>query len=224
MTPSPPKVARLPRNSLTRALIVEAAMSIFKDSGRDGLTFNRLGASLGASSTAVYRHFQGRAEILEAVTEELDRISLEGYEPSPRWQDSLLDLALRAWETAEKHPAAAANSFFIATGGDNELRAVDAVLQALHEAGYRGTQAVLYYQVFSNMVLGSSISHAGDLLLALESGQRIANIQRYSPAQPELYPFAGAVKDELSQVDRRKVYIQHVSMLITSFEQNAPRD
>ena len=130
---------------------------------------------------------------------------------------------MRAWDTAEKYPAAAANSFFIATGGENELRSVDAILQALHEAGYRGSEAVVNYQVFSNMVLGSGIALASDLLLEAESGNTIANIQEYSPPRPELFPYAEAVKHELSNFNRRNVYTQHVSMLISSFEQNAPR-
>ena len=98
--------ARLSRGSLTRGVIVDAALRVL-DEGQDGLTFARLGKELGASPTAVYRHFRSRSDILTALADELIRISIAGYQPSGSWEDSLRDLAYRAWRAFEQHPGAA---------------------------------------------------------------------------------------------------------------------
>lgn len=92
--------ARLQRGSLSREMIVESALRILDEHGPDALTFKRLGNELSAASTSVYRHFASRDQIMIAIAEELDRISLQDYEPHEDWRESLRDLAMRAWRTA----------------------------------------------------------------------------------------------------------------------------
>jgi len=212
MTQSESRPKRLRRNTLTKARIIEATLAILDTAGRDALTFTRLGAQLGASSTAVYRYFASRDDILIAIADELDRQSLDGYTPSEDWRESLLDLAIRAWTTAEQHPAAAVNSLFILTGGMNELRAVDAVLEALDKAGHHGRAAVLYYQAFANLVLAMSAANASRLLM--DTTGSATTIQEYHPADPRLYPYVEAVKSDLRKIDQREVFSNQVAFMI----------
>lgn len=69
-----PRPARKPRNSyhhgnLRRALLDEALATIRAD-GVEGLTLREIGARLGVSRTALYRHFADKSALLGAVATE----------------------------------------------------------------------------------------------------------------------------------------------------------
>ena len=57
-------VARKPRDSLNRSVIIEAGLAVVKREGLSGLTFQALGDELGAHATSVYRHFRDKDELL----------------------------------------------------------------------------------------------------------------------------------------------------------------
>ena len=147
---------RRKRGSITQDEIVTAALRLTDREGESALTFARLGHELKASPTAVYRHFANRNEILRALANHLDGISIDGYVPTDDWRRDLEDLGWRAWRTAITHPAAAAISLSLVSNGANELRAVEWVLRAIHCAGVSGRDAVVQYQVYTNLVLGSA--------------------------------------------------------------------
>jgi AcrR family transcriptional regulator len=73
MTPSK-RAARKPRRpyhhgNLRRALLDEAVATI-RDEGVDGLTLREIGARLGVSRTALYRHFADKRALLTALATE----------------------------------------------------------------------------------------------------------------------------------------------------------
>ncbi|MEW2395804.1 helix-turn-helix domain-containing protein [Streptomyces sp. NPDC046862] len=217
---------RLQRGTLSQGLIVGAALRILDEDGPDALTFQRLGKELSASATAVYRHFASRDHIMVAVAEELDRISLEEYEPHESWTESLRDLAIRAWNTALDHPAAAALCMGRVTRGAHELRAVDAVLEAFHRGGWRGREAVLHYQAFSNFILAMASNNAWRLVNQ-RFGAEVNWVQEYQPADPAAYPYAEAAKEHLRSIDMTDVFRRQTDILLTALEAEAatlPRD
>jgi AcrR family transcriptional regulator len=81
---------RYHHGDLGRALVQEAARTI-RDRGIDRLTLRAVGARLGVSRTALYRHFADKSSLLAAVAR-------EGFQTFRR------DL-LEAWETAGRGPA-----------------------------------------------------------------------------------------------------------------------
>jgi AcrR family transcriptional regulator len=94
---APPKrVARKPRRSyhhgnLRRALLDEALATI-RAEGVDGLTLREIGARLGVSRTALYRHFADKRALLTAV-------ATEGFR-------MLRQQLVAAWEGGGRGPAA----------------------------------------------------------------------------------------------------------------------
>lgn len=208
---------RLDRGTLTPALIVEAALRILDRDSSTGLTFSRLGRELGASPTAMYRHFPDRESILDAVGDRLIEESLHGYEPAETWQESLRNLAWRAWHTYAKHPSAASITYFRVTRRPNELRAVDAILQALSEAGLPLESAALAYHMYSQLVLSHAAANAS----------RIANMQSdsietntsfweqvYEPADPSEYPHYWEARDLVRATKLDEVFETLLEMFI----------
>ncbi|GGR89316.1 TetR family transcriptional regulator [Streptomyces humidus] len=201
-------------------------MRILDEDGPDALTFQRLGKELSSSATAVYRYFASRDHLMVAVADELDRISLEGYERHESWTESLRDLAIRAWNTALDHPAAAALCMGRVTRGAHELRAVDAVLEAFHRGGWRGRAAVLHYQAYSNFVLAAASNNAWRLVNQ-RFGAEVNWVQEYQSADPDAYPYAEAAKEYLRTVDMTAVFHRQTDILLAALEAESatlPRD
>lgn len=209
---------RRKRGSLSRDEIVAAALRLMDAEGESALTFARLGEELQSSPTAVYRHFTSRNELLEALGDHLDGISLEGYEPTDDWRADLTDLAWRAWRTAAAHPAAAALTFTLVANGTNELRAVEWILRALSVAGLRGRRAVIQYQAYATMVLGAAASYGARL--ANSGSREVADgwIQVYAPTDPSLYPHAEAAKADLAFINYEEVFEVQLEMYLTALD------
>jgi AcrR family transcriptional regulator len=77
--------------NLRRALLDEA-LSTIRAEGVEGLTLREIGARLGVSRTALYRHFADKAALLEAV-------ATEGFR-------TLREKLVAAWEEGGRGPAA----------------------------------------------------------------------------------------------------------------------
>ncbi|MEV8271996.1 TetR/AcrR family transcriptional regulator [Microbacterium sp. NPDC077184] len=214
---------RRKRGSLSAEEIVDAALRILDDQGEDSLTFARLGTTLGSAPTAVYRHFASRDDLLNALGDRLDAISLAGYAPTDEWRTDLEDLAWRAWRVAIAHPAASALAMSRITNGVNELRAVDAILRALERAGIRGREAVLQYQVYANIVVGSAAGHGARLSGRGEPRTPEGWVQAYTPTDPTLYPYAEALKSELRLIDYETVFAKHIEMYLDALAVLADR-
>src|ERR1700736_559912 len=81
---------RRPPDSLSREAILEAAEKIALRDGLSGLTFQAIGAELGAHPTSMYRHFRDKDEL---VLELVDGLPLRGYGgpavPTDDWRADL---------------------------------------------------------------------------------------------------------------------------------------
>jgi TetR/AcrR family transcriptional regulator, tetracycline repressor protein len=62
---------REPREPLTRERVVGAAIAVLDADGLAGLTMRRVGRELDAGAMSIYRHVDGREELLDLVLDEL---------------------------------------------------------------------------------------------------------------------------------------------------------
>lgn len=215
---------RLSRGTLTREVILEAALAILDEGQASKLTFARLGKELGASPTAMYRHFTSREDIVTAVADELIGLSIHDYKPSENWVDSLRDLAYRAWHAFAEHPAAATHTFYRVTLGPHETAAVEAILEELHKAGWSGPEAVERYRMFAHLVLALSGRHAARIAAAMEAGAAPGGHWRqdYQPANPSDYPRLNTLRLELQDQDEFSVYQKQVEALLVALKAELP--
>ena len=63
-----------------RAALLSAAATLFAERGYAGVTIEELGAAVGVSGPAVYRHFPGKAGVLAAILLDASRTLLDGAE------------------------------------------------------------------------------------------------------------------------------------------------
>ncbi|MFF2370329.1 TetR/AcrR family transcriptional regulator [Agromyces sp. NPDC058110] len=78
--PAPALTERGRQKADRRAAILSAAARQFAERGYAGVTIEDLGAAVGVSGPAVYRHFSGKSAVLAAILEDASRSLLDGAE------------------------------------------------------------------------------------------------------------------------------------------------
>ena len=127
---------------LTRARVVEAGLALLAERGADGLNMRALADALGTAPMSLYRHVRSKDDLLQAIVamvlERHDfRVPARGpwTERVASWMHALRDQLLRS-------PAVV--SILIEHGhyAPALLRATNALLGLLREAGFAGPEAV----------------------------------------------------------------------------------
>src|SRR5262245_10516653 len=96
---------RRKRDSLSRALILEAAERIATSDGLANLTFQALGKELEAHPTSIYRHFRDKDElVLELIDTLRDRSYGGRLEATDSWRDDLRSIAYHVHDHYLRYP------------------------------------------------------------------------------------------------------------------------
>ena len=155
------------RPALDRDRIITAALELIDETGVEALSMRSLGKHLGFEAMALYRHVEGREDLLEAVVDRL----MSGLElpPDPgTWQEYLKVVAHQVRGLAQQHPRAfplVATRHPAAPWLRPPLRSLDVVehfLSTLRAQGWSPTGAVEAYQAFSSFLLGYLLLEAAN--------------------------------------------------------------
>lgn len=94
--------------TLTRNIILSAALELVDDAGLSALSLRSLGKRLGVSQAAFYRHFPDKAALLEGICEQLWRLTYERFLALVQGGDAALDDAAPGASATPAAPAASA--------------------------------------------------------------------------------------------------------------------
>ncbi|TVZ03389.1 TetR/AcrR family transcriptional regulator [Trebonia kvetii] len=215
----------LPRGSLTRELLVRESLRLLDKDGVAGFSLPKLGRALGADPTAIYRHFASKDDLILAIADAMIEEGLSGIEPSECWIETLRDLARRARHTSLAHPAAASLTNYRTTQGPAEMRAVDIIIGALHQAGFTGKEAAVVYRAFGDFTLFWSGGEATFLALdeAAQRKDREAWTRAYLVADRTVYPDIWCVREELPVVKDDDIFETILSLVLGGIAARAPR-
>ena len=214
---------RRPRGSLNQRVILDAAFALAERGGLDAITFQALGAELGAHPTAVYRHFRDKDELLLAMIDELHAQTLaELPEPTGDWAADLAALARHTHAVFLRHPAVAAHAYRTARR-EHEFRIVERLIGCLRRAGLAPADAARVYRVYADFVLGYSALDAG--FASLEPATRHADLLswevQYRHLPPGEYPNIAAVADALPALDDPENFATAVDLMIEAIRARA---
>lgn len=92
--------------TLTRDIILSAALELVDDAGLSALSLRSLGKRLGVSQAAFYRHFPDKAALLEGICEQLWRLTYERFLALVQGADDVHDDAAPGAPAASGAPAA----------------------------------------------------------------------------------------------------------------------
>lgn len=165
-----PAVSTSSRVALSRERVLREAIEMIDRDGLEAVTMRSLGARIGVAPMALYRHVNGREDLLEGVVETLvDEVQVdpEGrLGGSDGWQALLQWLAHSVRQVAVEHPAIFP---LIATRHPaapwlrpplRSLRVVEEFLEGLTERGFTDKQAVRTYRTFTSFLIGHLLLEA----------------------------------------------------------------
>ncbi len=215
----------LPRGSLTRELLVRESLRLLDSGGVPGFSLPKLGRALGADPTAIYRHFASKDELILAIGDALIEEGFSGLEPSECWVRTLRETARRARRTALAHPAAASITSYRTTMGPAEMRAVDMILSALHEAGFTGKELAVTYRAFGDFALFWSGGEGSFNALddKTQQNDRDAWTRADLVADRAVYPAIWQVREELPVVQDEQIFETILSLVLDGLIARAPR-
>lgn len=100
-----PEPARGPRQSLSLAGIVRAAITVADAEGLAALSMRRIAAELESGAMSLYRYVPGKAELIELMLDEVYGEDLQELEAAEGdWRARLARFAHLQWATYHRHP------------------------------------------------------------------------------------------------------------------------
>src|SRR6266480_4211255 len=94
----------MPRDTLNREQVVNAAIDLLDSEGLEGLNMRALGKRLGSAATAVYWHVGSKDNLIALAG---DRVWSESARPDPAtvgWRAAAAAMATDLYATLTRHP------------------------------------------------------------------------------------------------------------------------
>jgi AcrR family transcriptional regulator len=150
----------VPRDTLTREQIVQAAIELLDDEGLEGLNMRALGRRLGSAATAVYWHVGSKENLIALAGDQAwNEIALPDLTATD-WRTAAADMGTDLYAMLIRHPwlLQAFGSFLIF--GPGKARHDDHNLAIYESAGFTGIQADQAAATVFTFVLGNALGPA----------------------------------------------------------------
>lgn len=143
-----------------RQEILDAALALTDEGGLDAVSMRAVAQRVGVTAMALYPHFSGKEALLDGL---VGRVLADLPRPDPdgSWQDRLGAMAHAVRELAHRHPSVVPLLFSRPAVTPDAVRVVDAIYQALLDAGVPPDQVARLERMLSTFVLGYVVSEVG---------------------------------------------------------------
>ena len=154
-----------------RQEILDAALALADEDGLDAVSMRAVAQRVGVTAMALYPHFSSKDALLDGL---VGRILADLALPDPAgpWPERLSGLAHAVRELARRHPAVVPLLFSRPAVTPDAVRVVDAIYQALLDAGVPPGQVARLERMLSTFVLGYAVSEVGGRFAAGTLGTR----------------------------------------------------
>ncbi|PKQ18641.1 MAG: hypothetical protein CVT68_02375 [Actinobacteria bacterium HGW-Actinobacteria-8] len=150
------------RASLSRDLVVTAALHALDREGPEKFTMRRLGRALGADPMAVYHYFPSKAELFDGVLDSVyEQIALPDPFPE-QGTEALMALAEAVYEVGRAHPRILPIMATRPIGSLAVFRQIEAVATRLVAAGARPSEALVMVNVTMFFTVGTLLAEVGE--------------------------------------------------------------
>ena len=208
-------------DALSRERIVEAAVELLDAAGEDGLTFRALTERLNTGPGAIYWHVANKSELLVAATDAVVAAALaiapaESADSPPR--DRIRAVALGLFDAIDEHPWVAAQ-LSASSYQSRTPRIFESVGRQVSALGVPRGSWFTATSVLLEYILGAAGQNAANARVLGPDGDRSEFVDAASRAWEELdpddYPFARAVADQLREHDDREEFLAGIDLILT---------
>jgi AcrR family transcriptional regulator len=146
------------RRTLTPERVVAEALTLIAQDGVEALTMRTLGTRLGVVPGALYRHVRSKEQLQDLVLDGvLAEVDCDINHALP-WAEQIKVLAHRLRNVLDDHPGAAGLLKTRDPLGPHSLAFAEAVLLALHSAGFPPREAGLAFFLILDYTIGFEVS------------------------------------------------------------------
>jgi len=201
---------------LTPDLIARTALRLLNDVGLDGLTMRLLAKELGVQAPTLYWHVKNKQQLLDAMADLIAAEVADGLEApglGTTWQEWIAELARKMRRTMLRYRDGARVSAGAYTTDPAVGRTVELTLRTLRDAGFPVSPAARAFPTVLHYTMGFTIEEQA------RTGADYAGENPYaakkSPFDPEKYPLAASVAEELITVDSDASFEHGLSIVLT---------
>lgn len=151
--------ARRGRPQLSRAAVIEAAVTLADEIGAHPLTLRKLAQHLGVSPMAIYHHVADKEQILDGM---VDAVFAEIDLPAEPdgWRDAMERRARATRVVLRRHPWAVGLLDSRSHPGPTTLAHHEWVIGRLREGGFSVARSALAFAVLDSFVYGFAVQEA----------------------------------------------------------------
>ena len=214
---------QVPRTTLNRDRVLQAALALADEHGLDGFSMRRLAQELGVVPMALYKHVANKDELLDGM---VDVVFGEIEDPSSGvdWRTALRRRALSARDALRRHPWAI-GLMEVRQPGPANLRHHNAVMGCLREAGLSFAMAIHAYSVQDAYIYGFALQEETLGLETPQSAGEAAQRRAAAVGGVEDYPYLAEIAERLpeSGYDNAIEFAWGLDLILDGLEQAAGR-
>jgi AcrR family transcriptional regulator len=152
----------MPRETLTRDQVVEAAIAILDEDGYDALSMRRLAQRLDAAAPTLYWHVKNRDGLLDLIADDIVGEMLAEIGSPVGWRAWMSALARALRDVLGRHAGVAPIIGLRPLAGTNASEALGRLLEALRRDGFTDEQAALAATTLTGWASGFAVLEARD--------------------------------------------------------------
>jgi AcrR family transcriptional regulator len=198
--------------------IIAVAGELLDDVGADAFTMRALAARLNTSTATLYRHFQGKDELMVYV---VDRFlgavpSRAAHRPPRTWQDIARARVMRLHEALSQHPNVVPLLTAEVPIGPHGLAVREATISELVRFGFSAELAARAYTTLAHYVVGfAAQQHAP----GAPGPRRAAQLRDYYLSlDPERFPSTVAAADALTTIPLEIEFAEGLQFILSGIE------
>ena len=144
------------KKPLSRAAILDAAVTLLDRDGMAGLSMRRLGAALGVEAMSLYNHIPSKEALLDGIHERI-LMSLDPPAQVRTWQAFVRHQAHALHRTLLAHPNTIPLFATRPAATPAAVERLDRYLDVLLEAGFKPVDALSIVQLVLQLVVGHAM-------------------------------------------------------------------
>ncbi|WP_326573801.1 TetR/AcrR family transcriptional regulator [Streptomyces sp. NBC_00487] len=204
--------------------IIETALRLIDEVGAQALTLRMLADALDSGTATLYRHFNGKDELLALVADRVlgeVRVPPEGS-ADRSWREAATVAAEAFHATLCRHPRAVPLLAAQVPVGPNGLRARERLLTLFLSHGFSVGLAARAYTALGHYVTGFAIQQYGPGTPRPEDQTQLRGY--YRSLDPAAYPSTTAAVDDLTSVPLHEEFRFGLELLLDGLEQARLRE
>lgn len=210
--------ARGRRIGLTRAQVVDAAVTLIDRDGLDAFSLRRLAGEIGCDPMSIYNHLANKDEILDAVVESV-MAELAGRlgEPAATWQEQIRQTAYAFRSVSLEHPQVAVLMLTRRVLTDTPLELLREAIRPGIDAGLPALDALYALRSFTAMLTGSILRELGSgLSFGAADADHVAPLVERIVAADD--PVLSPIAHDIADIDHAELFDFSIDLLIAGLE------